>query len=283
MVSDTPGTPNAPALTPLGRWRIGALVFCGAVVLLGVGTPLGVMLHWLFTRITARQVEYSALTFTLNTLGLSGAVTLLSVIIALPLAALVRSSSSGINRVLTRLPLVPFALPGIVVGLATVFFTTQFLPVLYQTLPILIIAYLLRFLPISITATATAFREVNWRLVETAESLGATGWQVLVRLRLPLSRTGVLSGGALVFLAVMKELPIGLMLAPTGFHTLSYRIWSAYQEAIFSQIGLPGLILMVVSLLSIDLILRADPGRIRRELFFFFFFFHSSQIDRDVP
>jgi iron(III) transport system permease protein len=69
------------------------------------------------------------------------------------------------------------------------------------------------------------------------------------------------SDGALVFLAVMKELSIGLMLAPNGFYTLSYRVWSAYQEAIFSQIAVPGLILMIISLVSIHLFLRGENHR----------------------
>lgn len=254
------GTPSQPKPIRLGRWRAPAVAYCAIVTALGVGTPTGILIHWLLTRTMTRQVEYSPFALTLNTLGLSGTVALLCMIVALPIAALVQASPSRFNRVLARLPYLTYALPGVVIGLASVFFMTRYLPVLYQTLPVLLVAYTLRFLPLSISTTETSFGQVNARLVETAQSLGAGKWQIFARLLLPLSRSGVLSGGALVFLAVMKELPIGLMLAPTGFHTLSYRIWSAYQEAIFSQIGPAGLILMLVSLLSANLILRVEAG-----------------------
>jgi len=151
---------------------------------------------------------------------------------------------------------VGYVLPGIVVGLSMVYFTNRYVPVLYQTLPILITAYVIRFLPISLSATQNALAQINPRIEESAESLGAVSWQIARHITLPLSQSGIVGGMVLVFLAVMKELPIALMLAPTGFHTLSYRIWSAYQEAIFSQIGLPGLLLMITSMVSLWLILR---------------------------
>lgn len=257
----TTGTPHPPRLIRLGKWRYPATVYCIGIVLIGVGTPMTVLLHWLLTRTMARHVEYSLWTLTLNTFGLSAVAAFLTVLVALPIAGLVHASPSSVNRILTRLPYLTYALPGIVIGLASVFFTTQYLTVLYQTLPLLLAAYTLRFLPICIGTTQAAFSQINLRLIESAQALGAGHGQVFVRVLLPLSRSGILSGGALVFLAAMKELPIGLMLAPTGFHTLSYRIWSAYQEAIFSQIGLPGCVLMIVSLISIHFILRGEHHR----------------------
>ncbi|MCB0236692.1 MAG: ABC transporter permease subunit, partial [Anaerolineae bacterium] len=76
--------------------------------------------------------------------------------------------------------------------------------------------------------------QVSPRLDEAARSLGLSPWQTWRRVILPLVRPGILAGAALVFLTVLKELPVTLMLAPNGFSTLATQIWSATAEAFFA-------------------------------------------------
>lgn len=255
------GTPDYPrSQLKLGFWQLPSLAFLGTIISLGVLTPLGMILYWLANKTVTRNVEYDIFALTLNTLGISVATALVAGIFGILLAMMIRSSTSSLSLWISGVPFVGYVLPGIVVALAMIFFTSHYLPGLYQTLPILITAYVIRFLPISLSASRNALAQINPRMEESAESLGAANWQVTKYIRLPLSRSGILGGMILVFLAVMKELPIALMLAPTGFHTLSYRIWSSYQEAIFSQIGLPALVLMTSSILSIWLILRGTQA-----------------------
>lgn len=256
------GTPDYQ-VTPinLGLWRMPSLAFCSLIIGLGVLTPISVIIHWLLNKTVTRSVEYDVITLTINTLNISVLTAFVAGLLAILMVMFLRSSSAPILRWLSRLPFVGYVLPGIVVGLSMVYFTNRYIPVLYQTLPILITAYVIRFLPLTLSATQNSFAQINPRIEESAESLGAVSWQVVRHITLPLSRSGILGGMVLVFLAVMKELPIALMLAPTGFHTLSYRIWSAYQEAIFSQIGLPGLLLMLTSVVSLWFILRDIKSR----------------------
>jgi iron(III) transport system permease protein len=106
-----------------------------------------------------------------------------------------------------------------VVALSIVFWGANYLPWLYQTLPMLVFTYLLMFLPQSVGAVRGALLQVNPQLAESARSLGRTSWQTLKEVTLPLTRPGVLSGVILVFLTAMKELPATLLLAPIGFNT----------------------------------------------------------------
>lgn len=254
------GTPYPPAPLPLRRWRAPALLFCGILTFLGSVVPLLVILYWMGTKRVTRLVETSNLTLTLNTLGVSALTAGLVALVALGLVARSNASAGVFGRWVMRLPYLGYALPGIVIGLALVFFTTRYFLPLYQTLPILIVAYLIRFLPLSLNATRHAFGQITPRIVESAFALGATERQTALRIVLPLSRTGILGGAALVFLGVMKELPITLMLAPTGFYTLPYRVWSSYQEAIFSQMGLPALLLLFSAPLALAFILQEEPA-----------------------
>jgi iron(III) transport system permease protein len=73
---------------------------------------------------------------------------------------------------------------------------------------------------------------------------------------LPLLRPGLLAGAALVMLSALKELPLTLLLAPTGFWTLATQLWDTAREAFFAQAAVPAAILLVVSLGSVGVLLR---------------------------
>jgi iron(III) transport system permease protein len=100
--------------------------------------------------------------------------------------------------------------------------------------------------------------QISPRLEEAARGLGLSPLRTATRVIFPLARPGILAGAALVFLTVLKELPLTLMLAPTGFHTLATGIWSATSEAFYARAALPALILLAVSSLSVVIILSQD-------------------------
>jgi iron(III) transport system permease protein len=73
---------------------------------------------------------------------------------------------------------------------------------------------------------------------------------------LPLLRPGILAGAALVFLSALKELPLTLLVAPTGFRTLATELWDAAREGFFTEAALPAALLLLVSSVSVALIIR---------------------------
>jgi iron(III) transport system permease protein len=78
---------------------------------------------------------------------------------------------------------------------------------------------------------------------------------------LPLARSGLLAGGALVFLTCMKELPATLLLAPTGYQTLATQVWSSTSEAFFARAALPALALVLLSSLPMALLVLRESDR----------------------
>ncbi|MCC6675461.1 MAG: hypothetical protein IT339_09720, partial [Thermomicrobiales bacterium] len=74
-----------------------------------------------------------------------------------------------------------------------------------------------------------------------------------------LALPGISAGAALVFLTVLKELPVTLLLSPTGFDTLATDIWNATETGRNGQAAAPALLLIGLSLIpTILLTLRAD-------------------------
>lgn len=244
---------------PLGRWLLPALIFCGLLVGVGVVLPVGLLLDWIGQAASLGRLEIMELAQpALNTAGASALAALVVGITALAPAFLAARSNRKRDAWLVQIAYVGNVLPGLVVALAFVFFAANFVPGLYQTLPILILGYATRFLPLGIGATRSALTQINPRLEEAARGLGLRSPQVLLRVTAPLARSGIIGGMALVFLSAMKELPTTLLLAPTGFATLPTEIWSANASAHHLQIGAPALLLVIVSAFSLVFMLRQE-------------------------
>lgn len=248
--------------TPLGKWKAPALLFCASVVFVGVVIPLLVLFKWLAGSTLTDPVQTPLSLLIRNTVGVSALSAIVVTLAAFPLALLAARGGTRFNRWLVRCAYAGNVLPGIVIALALVMFATQNMLSLYQTLPLLCIGYAIRYLPFSVSATESAFAQIDPRYEEAARSLGLSPWAALMRITAPLARGGILAGLALVFLNVMKELPTTLILRPIGFRTFSTRIWSAYDEAFLSSIALPGLALILVSAFALAIILRREDAAV---------------------
>ena len=75
---------------------------------------------------------------------------------------------------------------------------------------------------------------------------------------LPLLRPAVVAGAALVFLTTAKELPMTLILAPTGFTTLATQVWGAVGDGFYARAAPSALLLVGLSLLSVAILLRGE-------------------------
>jgi iron(III) transport system permease protein len=256
------GAARAALPVRLGRWRMPALALCGGVVALGVGVPVGILVYWAVRGLSTG--EATVLGPAVNSVLASGLAAVLSVVAALPLAVLGARFPGRLPTVLERSAYVGYALPPIVLALSLVFFGINVTPVLYGTLAMLLLAYLIRFLPQAVGALRTALLQISPHLSEAAATLGHPPPSVLARITTPLMAPGLLASAALVFLTAMKELPATLLLAPIGFDTLATRVWSATAEGLFAQAAPSALLLMAVSALGVGLLLsqeeRAHPG-----------------------
>ena len=235
----------------LGRWKWPALLFCGFIVLIALIMPLGVLTFWLIRGIYAGETLQSLWKLIGNSLYASGLSALATTLVALPIAFWVVRYPGRPSRSVERMAYVGYALPGVVVALSLVFFGARYVPLLYQTMAIMIFAYVVRFLPQALGSIEAALEQVNPRMEEAARSLGYAPLSVLFRITFPIARGGIASAAALVFLTTMKELPVTLILSPIGFKTLATRIWSATDEGFFALGAAPALVLVLFSALSI--------------------------------
>jgi len=254
------GFSEAPPIR-LGAWRWPALAFVTGVLAFALALPATVLGYWLIRGLAAGEAVngiWDAARDTLLGAGLAAAAAALA---AFPVAMLaVRHPRFPLTRPIEVLAYSGYALPGLVVALALVFAGINLGP-LYQSLTMLIIAYLLLFLPLAIGATRVSLLQVRPSLEDAARGLGRSRWSVLGTVTAPLASRGILAGAALVFLTTIKELPATLILAPIGFDSLAVRVWSASSEAFFAKAALPALMLLALS--SVPLAVLEIAGRRR--------------------
>lgn len=254
------GALRPPTLVRLGWWRWPALLFCATVVTLSLLLPAGVLLYWLVRGLLAGETVAALGTATGNALLASGLAAVVTITAALPLAFLAVRRPGWLTTLFERITYSAYALPGMVVALALVFFGANQAPWLYQSLAMLILAYALLFIPQAVGTIRTALLQIHPSLEEAARSLGKSSGKVFLTITLPLLRPGLLAGASMVFLTTMKELPATLLLAPLGFKTLATVVWSAIAEAFFAAAAAPALLLILLSSVPMTfLILREQP------------------------
>jgi iron(III) transport system permease protein len=242
----TPGVARAASVTRLGRWRWPALAFCTLVVGVFLALPVGVLVHWAWQGVSLGRPVELAWHAAVNSALASLVAAAIAAAAAFPLAFLAQRHRRRWTKVLERSAFAGNALPGIVIALALVFFAARY-GWLYQTLALLVFAYVVRFLPQALAASGAALGTVDPRMEDAARALGKRPLTVLARVTLPLARPGVLAGMALVFLSAMKELPATLLLRPIGFETLATEIWQATAVDAYSDAAPAALLLIVVS------------------------------------
>jgi iron(III) transport system permease protein len=247
-----------PKIVKLGIWKWPALGFCLLITSFGVVLPVGITLFWLIRGINSGYNFPNLLPSILNSVLAAGLAAIAATIFALPVAILSVRFPTKISAIIERCSYISFGIPGIVIALSLVFFGANYLPWLYQTLPMLVFAYLVLFLPQSMGGIRTSLLQINPQLEESARSLGRTPWETLKEVTLPLVKPGLISGAVLVFLTAIKELPATMLLAPIGFNTLATQIWQATENVAFADAAASSLAMLIVSMGSTLLVLSQE-------------------------
>lgn len=220
------GAARVPLRIRLGRMTVPALIAVTGLVVLALGVPLGSLVHWLVVGSSTAFPVGTLLSAAGTTLGLAALAAVVTTMLALPVAWLSVRHRSAASTTLERATYFGNALPGIVVALALVTVSINFLRPLYQTTALLIAAYVILFLPRAMVNVRSALSQAPPMLDEVAHGLGNGPVTTIRRVTLPLIAPGIGAGAALVFLAVVTELTATLLLSPIGTDTLATRFWS---------------------------------------------------------
>lgn len=253
----SPGGARQPVRRRLGRLALPAWALVLGVAGAALVVPLGTIGYWL--RLEQSPYALSGLLEAAErTLGAAALAAVTTTALAFPLAYIGNRYAGRTARATERVAYLGYATPPLAFALALIFFVLRVVPGLYQTLALLILAYTLHFVAEAIGPIRTSLARATPRLEEAARVLGAPPGRTLRRVTLPIMRPGLLASGAFVFLSVLKELPLTLLLAPTGFDTLARNVWTYTEEAQYASAAPYALALAAGGALLTGLILRRE-------------------------
>ena len=236
-----------PIRIPLGPWRLPLTVlvwtFLAATLLVpfaallstalvaAYGQPLGLATATLENFRFILFEHPAARRAVVNSLGLAATAAVLLALAAVPAAYFAVWRGRRLMRALVLATELSYALPGVVLAIAAIliFIRPIFGFSLYNTLGIILVAYLARFFTLAQRPVAAAFRQLDIRLEEAAQMTGAGFVRRVLTVALPLVAPAAAAGGLLVFLTAFNELTVSALLWSAGHETLGVVVFGLEQ------------------------------------------------------
>ena len=237
-------------VVPLGRLRLPALALVSGVVLATLVVPITSLAVWAGRGVSDGRLDLVDMVGPMVNTVLAGVVTaVVAVAVLLSIAIAVVRHRSRIAALSGVAVVNGFAVPGLVIALSLVVAALRVpgLGWLYQTFPLLILAYVLHFGSQALGAAENAVRAVPDEVRDSARLLNPDRSERWLRIDWPLMRPSLVSGAGLVMLSTVKELPATLLLAPIGFDTLATDVWAGYEEGFLARVGATSILLVAVS------------------------------------
>ena len=243
----------------------GVLSFFITIVFIAILLPVITIIYWAMQGHEKFSVSDRLKEATGHSLTLALLTAVFALFFAFPFAWLAIREKGKFAIVADKVSFLGNMLPGVVIALALVSFFVSFRIngfTLYHTLAMPVLGCAIRFLPQAVNSLKTSLAQINPSLEEAAVSLGRTPFQAFKSVTLPLIKPGALAAFALVFITTIKELPITLMLSPPGERYLTQNIWDFIDEAEYSRVAVPALMLLIISSLSLFFILKQNKRRV---------------------
>lgn len=229
-----------PAQIDLGRWKTpietGAWLYLAATLLL----PMSALAATSLVKGFGQQLSFDTLTVAnyanaifhhasiRNAFATSFMLTLTTVVllsvISLVLAYFISWKKSPLVRLIQMAAELSYVLPGIILGVAMILFFLLPLPLLgfsiYGTIWIILAAYLSNFLALALRPMLGGFSQIDRSLEEAARVAGASFFQRMRDIILPLLAPAVIAGGIIVFMSALNEIQVSILLVSSSARTI---------------------------------------------------------------
>ncbi|XZG71424.1 ABC transporter permease [Chitinibacteraceae bacterium HSL-7] len=263
-----------PRIRLTGWHAVAASALCATVVAIAFVIPLVQLGLWA-AEVWAQDFDDRYPAFIGRSLLLAALAAVVMVVLSGVLMLAGRRDPSRKVRLMTRVALLGYAVPGTVLAVG-VFIPIAWLDnvlvdwlkpfgfegyqVLKGGLAVMLLALTARFLAVSFEPVGSASQRITRNHEDAARALGISGFALLPKLYLPLLRGGLLTAVLMVFVDVMKEMPITLMTRPFGWDTLAVRVFEMTSEGMWERAALPSVFIVLAGLLPVILLVRHSDG-----------------------
>lgn len=260
---------------PLRRYNLtkgkAALAFltCMVPLFFGFIVPVMQLLSWAF-KTAPKVVDFEFLAMVSNSFLLALTAAISAVIMATILIYAVKLNQNMLIRSLSKLAILGYSIPGAVIAVGVLIpllaLDKNLSSLLYNTLGInigllfsgtlfiLAFAYVVRFMAVAYNPIDAGFKKICQNLDEVSRSLGISPFKTLTRVNIPLIKGAMLSGALLVFVDVLKELPLTLILRPFNFNTLATKAFELAGDELVPESSSAALIIIATGIIPIILL-----------------------------
>ena len=231
-----------------------AIACCLTPLILGFVIPLFRLMSWAWISRDKASALVS-IEMISNSLGLSIISSISIVLIALLLVFTSRYFNSYVINFSNRLATLGYSIPGAVIAIGILLFTAQINAVtnfvLTGSLVLLVFAYIVRYLAVACQPINAGIETNCDSLNNASKSLGSSTYTSLRLVNIPLIKNTLITAGLLVFIDIIKELPLTLILRPFNFETLSTATFDLSSQAQIIEASLPALCMIAVVLVPL--------------------------------
>ncbi|MTI70616.1 MAG: iron ABC transporter permease [Firmicutes bacterium] len=265
-------------ITPISRKRLKgfkgklAFSFCFLIFSIGFLIPTLQLIHWsLLTYKDILNIRFVKLI--VNSLSIALISSVLIIIIAIVIANYCRLKNNFLSKIYSKTTLVGYSIPGAVISIGVILFFINIDNRLYwvykminknsaklvlsTSIIMLIFAYIMRFLAIGYNSIESGFEKVGNKFFEASRTLGMGITETFIKVDFKMIKPAILSGFILVFVDILKELPLTLILRPFNFNTLSTKAFEYASDEMIQEASIASLIIIIISVISIYFFYKA--------------------------
>jgi iron(III) transport system permease protein len=239
-------------VSPAGK--LICILICLVPLILGFIIPVSILLNFVLKGFAIIDfAEIISTTFSSVFLSLSASIFIMLVSVLMIVVANYKSSSA--QRIIIYLSSCGYAFPGTILAVGIVVFVGWLNDLFYFHLSywvggfiILIFAYMIRFLAVSSGAIRTGMLRVHPNLMDVSKTMGVGFVTTLRKIIIPLIYMNILIGGILVFVDILKELPITLLLRPFNFETLATYVYQYASDEMLEESSFAAIIIIIAGL-----------------------------------
>ena len=252
-----------------GGKKVLASLYCSTIFGFGFLIPTIQLLHWAF--LTYRKVlDARFLEYLYNSLRVTILATVIIVVISIIIANYSRIKQNLSTKIYTRITILGYSIPGAVIAVAVMIFfidldnrTHGIRQVLIEgssrlflttSLAMLLFAYIIRFLGIGYNSIESGFDKIGKGYFEASRMLGMSVTRTFFKVDLPMLRPAIISGFILVFIDIMKELPLTMILRTFNFHTLATKAYQYANDEMIHEAAISSLFIIFLSAAMIYLL-----------------------------
>lgn len=196
-----------------------------------------------------------------NTFVIGGMALVLVIVLAILISYLVVRRNNFLNKIIDTLSMVPYIIPGSVVGIALVLAFNRKPLVLTGTAIIMIIALIVRRIPYTIRSSVAILQQIPMSIEEAAISLGSSKLSAFFKITVPMMANGILSGAILSWITIITELSTAIILYNLKTITLTLAIYVNVSRGSYGIAAALATILTVTTIISLLLFMKISKSK----------------------